>query len=106
MMHIFVTDTQGKTLKVAAEVGNKLMETLVNNDYDEIESVCGGMCSCATCHVYVDPQWASALPQQSEQEADLISGLDAKTDNSRLSCQITLSQDMIGMKVSIAAMQD
>lgn len=105
-MHIFVTDTEGVTQKVAAETGSNLMEVLSDNDYEEIESVCGGICSCATCHVYVDPQWANALPEKSEQEADLISGLDSRTDHSRLSCQITLSQEMRGMKIGIAAMQD
>lgn len=72
---------------------------------DLVEATCGGSCSCATCQVYVDPQWMSALPAPSDEEMTLIGGLLISRPNSRLACQITMTPDLDGMSLTVAPEQ-
>jgi 2Fe-2S ferredoxin len=67
-----------------------------------ISAICGGMCSCATCHVYVDPEWVSKLPAAMSDETDMLRDLTTRRDNSRLSCQIQLTAAIDGLRVTIA----
>ena len=67
-----------------------------------IKAECGGACSCATCHVYVDEPWFSQLPPPSDDEEDLLYSTLDKKPNSRLSCQILLNDELDGMKVTLA----
>jgi len=99
-------NTNGERSEVEAQTGDILMEVLNENDFDEIEGVCGGICSCATCHIYVEPKWADKLPAQNEEEQGLVSGLEAYNEKSRLSCQITVSDELDGLELTIAPMEE
>ena len=72
------------------------------NGFDEVLALCGGCCSCATCHVHVDPDWAARLPAQGADEDDLLDTSDHRVATSRLSCQIRFDDDLDGLKVRIA----
>ncbi|WP_305098211.1 2Fe-2S iron-sulfur cluster-binding protein [Croceibacterium aestuarii] len=86
------------------EVGNGLtvMESIRDNGFDELLALCGGCCSCATCHVHVDPAFFDKLPPISEDEDDLLDSSDHRDEYSRLSCQIPFTPDLDGLKVRIA----
>lgn len=79
-----------------------LMEAIRNAGIDELLALCGGCCSCATCHVYVDPDFAGRLPPITEDESDLLDSSDHRTAASRLSCQIPLGASLDGLAVRIA----
>lgn len=96
-----VVDRDGKEHDVEAKSGLKLMETLRELDYG-IAAICGGMCSCATCHIYVDGEWAGRLPAAMSDERELLSELAHHQDGSRLSCQIEMTDALSGMRVTIA----
>lgn len=102
MPEIFVTNRVGESRTVKAEGGLSLMEALRENGMDELMALCGGCCSCATCHVYVFSANADALPPMSEDENDLLDSSDARTADSRLSCQIRLNASLDGLRVVIA----
>ncbi|MGB6451458.1 MAG: 2Fe-2S iron-sulfur cluster-binding protein [Steroidobacteraceae bacterium] len=96
-----VIDRDGVEHEVDAKVGLKVMETLRELDYG-VAAICGGMCSCATCHVYVDPGWLERLPAAMSDERELLSELTHHERNSRLSCQIEFTAELAGLKVTIA----
>ncbi len=102
MPQLVVTTRDGeeKTLDVAS--GLSVMEAIRDAGIDELLALCGGCCSCATCHVYVDPAFAGSLPDISEDENDLLDSSDHRTENSRLSCQIMFSDSTDGLRVTIA----
>lgn len=102
MPKIQVTNLGGKVSTLEATTGETLMEALRDNGYDEIEAVCGGVCSCSTCHVYIEGDWAAKLDELNEDERQLVTSTDHYKPNSRLSCQITVTDDMEGMAVTIA----
>lgn len=85
-----VTLRDGETRRIEAEDGNTLMETLRANGVDEVLALCGGCCSCATCHVILSDQALAALPPISDDEDDLLDSSEHRTANSRLSCQIAI----------------
>ena len=103
MPKLIVVDRAGTEKTIDADVGLTLMEAIRDNGFDELLALCGGCCSCATCHVYVDPAFADKLPPMSEDENDLLESSDHRNETSRLSCQVPLTADMDGLKVSIAA---
>ena len=90
------------TRTLQGEGGYTLMEVLRDSGVDEIQAICGGMCSCATCHVYIDPGFETALPEISNDEDDLLDSSDYRTERSRLSCQIRLSEALDGLAVTVA----
>jgi 2Fe-2S ferredoxin len=96
-----VVDRDGVEHEVEAKTGQKVMETLRDLDYG-VAAICGGMCSCATCHVYVDPAWVDRLPEPMGDERELLHELSHYQENSRLSCQIAMTPDLAGLKVTIA----
>jgi 2Fe-2S ferredoxin len=96
-----VVDRDGVEHEVDGKTGLKVMETLRDLDYG-VAAICGGMCSCATCHVYVDRDWLQRLPGAMGDERELLSELVHYQDNSRLSCQIELTPALEGLKVTIA----
>lgn len=100
-MKIFVTDQKGVEHELEGLDGWRVMEVI--RDWDlNIKAECGGACSCATCHVFVDEAWIGKLPGPSDDEEDLLySTLDQKP-TSRLSCQILLNDDLDGLKVTLA----
>jgi 2Fe-2S ferredoxin len=97
-----VVDRDGKEHYVEARAGLKVMENLRELDYG-VAAICGGMCSCATCHIYVDPDWMDRLPAPQSDERELLSELSHVQDNSRLSCQIEFTAELAGLRVTIAA---
>jgi ferredoxin, 2Fe-2S len=96
-----VVDRDGVSHEVECKPGLKVMEVLRELDYG-VAAICGGMCSCATCHIYVDDAWAQKLPPPQSDERDLISELSHQKANSRLSCQVEMTQALSGLKVTIA----
>lgn len=100
-MRIRVTDRDGTNHEVDGQAGLKLMEVLRDLDYG-VEAICGGMCSCATCHVYVDGGWIDRLTPHEDEEDDLLDSLEGRRTNSRLSCQIELGDEHDGLAVTIA----
>ena len=102
MVQIIVVDRGGNERSIEAEAGLSLMEAIRDNGLDELLALCGGCCSCATCHVFVDEGSASDLPALSEDENDLLDSSDHRNGQSRLSCQIPLTAEMSGLRVTIA----
>jgi ferredoxin, 2Fe-2S len=102
MPTITVIDRSGSARDVQAENGLSLMEVIRDNGFDELLALCGGCCSCATCHVYVDQEFPGTLPTMSEDENDLLDSTDYRSDQSRLSCQIPVSDALDGLTVTIA----
>ena len=96
-----VVDRDGVEHEVEARTGLKVMETLRELEYG-VAAICGGMCSCATCHVYVDPDWADKLPPPQSDERELLQELSHFNDQSRLSCQIEFTPALAGLRVTIA----
>jgi 2Fe-2S ferredoxin len=96
-----VVDRDGVEHEIEARTGLKVMENLRELDYG-VAAICGGMCSCATCHVYVDRAWVERLPEAMSDERELLSELSHAEDNSRLSCQIEFTPALAGLRVTIA----
>ena len=96
-----VIDRDGVEQEVNAPSGAVLMEPLRDMD-NGIAAICGGMCSCATCHVYVDEEWIDKLPAPMSDEGDMLGDLISRRENSRLSCQIVVNDALDGLKVQIA----
>ncbi|MEA3175015.1 MAG: ferredoxin, 2Fe-2S [Gammaproteobacteria bacterium] len=103
MARMIVVDRDGKEHAIEAQPGLKIMEILRELDYG-VAAICGGLCSCATCHVYVDSEWAPRLPKPQSDELELLRELgDFKEGASRLSCQVDFTDALSGIKVTIAA---
>lgn len=102
MPKVIVKTRAGEERQIDAESGISLMENLRDNGIDDILAICGGCCACATCHVYVDPAFADRLPPMSEDELDLLSCSSGYTEQSRLSCQIEMSDALDGLRVTVA----
>ncbi|MEC9347145.1 MAG: 2Fe-2S iron-sulfur cluster-binding protein [Pseudomonadota bacterium] len=98
---IHVTNRAGVRSTIEADTGISVMENLRDNDY-EVEAICGGSCSCATCHVYIDEAWVKRLPAQHGDERDLVSDEPTYKPNSRLSCQIEMTDALDGLTLTIA----
>ena len=96
-----VVDRDGVEHEVDAKPGLKVMETLRELDYG-VAAICGGMCSCATCHIYVDPEWVGKLPEPMSDERALLTELSHHESNSRLSCQVEFTNELSGLRVTIA----
>lgn len=102
MPTIHVTIRSGEERTVEASSGRSLMENLRDGGIDEILALCGGNCSCATCHVHVADAWFDKLPPMSADEDDLLDSSDARQTNSRLSCQIPVTDALDGLVVAVA----
>ena len=102
MPKLLVTDLAGVETSVEATPGLSVMEKIRKHGFDELQAQCGGQCACATCHVYVDPALAAALPPMSEDEAAMLEGAAHVQATSRLSCQVRFTNGLDGLRVSIA----
>ena len=102
MPNIIVTERDGREIALNSGEDVSLMEALRDGGVDELVAMCGGNCSCATCHVVVDPAFRDRLPEMSEDEDALLDGSDHRTDGSRLSCQIPLTASFDGLRVTVA----
>jgi ferredoxin, 2Fe-2S len=101
MPKIIVTTRKGEVREIEAK-GGSVMEAIRAAGFDELLAICGGCCSCATCHVYVDPDFKGALPGIGDGENELLDSSDHRRPTSRLSCQLPLSESMEGLGVEIA----
>ena len=102
MPKLVVTNREGETSEIDVEDGLTVMEAIRDNGFDELLALCGGCCSCATCHVYIDEGGSAGMPEMTEDEDDLLESSDHRKDTSRLSCQIPLTADLDGLKVTLA----
>lgn len=97
--------SDGTRHEVAAEVGTTVMRAAVDNAVPGIEAECGGQCACATCHVYVDPNWMAVSGRPSEMEEDMLDFAYEVRATSRLSCQIAVTEEMDGLVVRVPERQ-
>ena len=102
MPRLIVTTRDGTTSEVEVSDGLTVMEAIRDNGFDELLALCGGCCSCATCHVHVDPAFFDRLPPISMDEDDLRDSSADRDEFSRLSCQIPFTAALDGLKVRIA----
>lgn len=102
MAELIVVTRDGSEQAIEAENGLSLMEVIRDAGIDEMLALCGGCCSCATCHIIVPGEFADRLPPMTEDENDLLDSSDHRTEYSRLSCQVPMSDDLAGMRVVIA----
>ncbi len=105
MPKITYIEHDGTVHTVEAEIGSTVMETALKNDVSSVVAECGGGCTCATCHVYVDEAWLDKVGTPSaDEEYELDSAFDVKP-NSRLSCQIRVTEALDGLVVRTPAYQ-
>jgi ferredoxin, 2Fe-2S len=105
MPRITYIDHDGTSHTVEAEIGATVMETALKNGIEGIVAECGGSCTCATCHVYVEEPWFDKLqPRSADEEYELDSAFDVRP-NSRLSCQIVVSDELDGLVVRTPSYQ-
>jgi 2Fe-2S ferredoxin len=102
MPKLIVVNRAGEETEVDVADGLTVMEAIRDNGFDELLALCGGCCSCATCHVHVDPAFKDRLPAMSEDEDDLLESSDHRDANSRLGCQVPFTSDLDGLRVTIA----
>ena len=102
MPKLIVVTREGEERAVDGEAGLSVMEVIRDNGFDELLAICGGCCSCATCHVHVDPEFAAKLPPIGPDEDDLLESSSERDANSRLSCQIPFTDALDGLRVTIA----
>lgn len=102
MTTLTVIKRSGDAETIGGQDDHSVMESIRDAGIGELLALCGGSCSCATCHVYVDEAWLASLAPISEDENDLLDGSDYRQENSRLSCQIKLNPALEGMTVTIA----
>ena len=103
MPTILITSPDGNETMVNGEAGRSVMEVIRDAGFDDLLAICGGCCSCATCHVYVAASFAAQLPPMSEDENTLLDGSEHRRPESRLSCQIPFVENLDGLKVVIVA---
>ena len=102
MPRLVVVTRDGSEHVLEARSGWSVMENIRDRGFDELLALCGGCCSCATCHVHVDPDWFAKTGARNRDEDDLLDTSDHKVENSRLSCQILYTAEMDGLRVQIA----
>ncbi|WP_194755913.1 2Fe-2S iron-sulfur cluster-binding protein [Aliidiomarina indica] len=98
-------DAKGGEYELEVPVGQSLMEAATDAMLDGIIGECGGVMSCATCHVYVDPEWLNKLQPADDIEESMIDVAREPKENSRLSCQITMSEELDGIVVHMPRSQ-
>ncbi|WP_439486007.1 2Fe-2S iron-sulfur cluster-binding protein [Blastomonas fulva] len=102
MPKINLVTRDGTASIIEAGTDLTLMEAIRDNGCDELLALCGGCCSCATCHVHIDDAFLARIPAMSEDENDLLDSSEHRNANSRLSCQITLTEALDGITVTLA----
>ncbi|MES2095650.1 MAG: 2Fe-2S iron-sulfur cluster-binding protein [Pseudomonadota bacterium] len=102
MATLTVTTRDGSTRTIDAQSGHSVMENLRDAGFDELLALCGGSCSCATCHVYAIDGAVDRLPAIGPDEDDLLDSSSYRTETSRLSCQIVFDDTLDGLHVRIA----
>ena len=105
MTKVTYIDASGVSRAVDAQIGSTVMETALRNSVPGIEAECGGACACATCHVYVAPEWSEIVGKPSQMEEDMLDFAADVRPNSRLSCQIKVTAALDGLVVTTPARQ-
>jgi 2Fe-2S ferredoxin len=105
MAKITFISPEGNQTEITAENDISLMVSAINNGVDGIIAECGGACSCATCHVIVDPDWYGKLPEPQNLEKDMLEFVAEPSDTSRLSCQIKVTDELDGLIVTVPSAQ-
>jgi len=102
MAKLVVTNRDGNAFTIRAQSGISVMENIRDLDRS-VDAICGGLCSCATCHVFVDQAWSSKFPPRSGEEAELLSDLSSFDEGrSRLSCQLVMDDSLDGLTLTVA----
>ncbi|WP_380878301.1 ferredoxin [Sphingomonas sp. DBB INV C78] len=102
MPKLFVVTREGEEKVIDGQVGLSVMENIRDNGFDELLALCGGCCSCATCHVIIDAGDFEKTGKVGDDENDLLDSSDHRVDTSRLSCQIPFTEALDGLRVTIA----
>lgn len=102
MAQLIIVGRDGTEKSVDGKAGWSVMENIRDAGFDELLALCGGCCSCATCHVHVDEAWLAALKPIKDDEDDLLDSSSHRRANSRLSCQIEFDEALDGLRVRIA----
>ena len=105
MVKITFVESNGTEHPCEGDTGMTLMEVAIKNDIKAISADCGGACACATCHVYVDEEWKDKLPAKEDGEEDMLDMAFEPKQSSRLSCQLTVSDELDGLVVNIPSKQ-
>jgi 2Fe-2S ferredoxin len=105
MPKVVFIEPSGERREIAAPAGLSLMEAARQNGVDGIVAQCGGACACATCHVYVAPDWLAKLKPRDEMEEAMLENAWQPRANSRLSCQIPLTAELEGLTVTVPDQQ-
>jgi 2Fe-2S ferredoxin len=105
MPHITYVESNGTRHETEGEAGSTVMETAILNGVPGIVAECGGACTCATCHVYVDAEWADTVGGPSMMEEDMLDFAFQPKPNSRLSCQIKVKAELDGLVVHVPSRQ-
>ncbi|MGB5092149.1 MAG: 2Fe-2S iron-sulfur cluster-binding protein [Parvibaculum sp.] len=105
MAKITYIESNGTVHTIEAENGSTVMEGAVKNSVPGIDADCGGACACATCHVYVDPEWLEKVGAKESMEEDMLDFAFDVRENSRLSCQIKVSDKLDGLVVHLPEKQ-
>ncbi len=100
MPNITFIDYQGESRTVDASNGDTVMEAATSNDIPGIDADCGGACACATCHIYISPDWTEIVGGPEELEAEMLEVAEEVKENSRLACQIHITDEMEGLVVT------
>jgi 2Fe-2S ferredoxin len=105
MAKITYVESNGKEHVLEVAPGRSLMQGAIDNNVRRIIAECGGACSCATCHVYIDETWADQLDKKSESEEAMLEAVCDLQPNSRLACQVTMTEELDGLVVKMPAKQ-
>ena len=92
----------GERIEVEVENGYSVMDGAINNNVEGIVAECGGACACATCHSYIDESWLARLPEMDDMEDSMLDAAYERKDNSRLTCQIEMNDELDGLIVNVA----
>ena len=95
-------EADGTRHEVEVENGYSVMEAAINNNIEGIVAECGGACACATCHSYVDDAWLDKIPPMDDMEDSMLDAAYERQDNSRLTCQIEVNDDLDGLIIHVA----
>lgn len=102
MPRVTYVTPKGERIDVDVENGYSVMEGAINNNIEGIVAECGGACACATCHSYIDENWLDRLPEMEDMEDSMLDAAYERKKNSRLTCQIEMTDDLDGLIVYVA----